>query len=681
MNIKFLVSCFTLVSSLVAFTIAARAELSPKEEDLARVKAYICAAAGNKTIEAIKAKEGGKEFCDAFFGDVDWMEEFAGSGPWGSNAAKSLEALDLLYWNDEKPYKGSKRFIETKLGRNIATALALNHAHDFDDEKLVGIFAAYRQWAEDGMLDDSAQSLDTRKWREVLTFGQNAPLDLENLLWIHDFANVKADRYGAICWECVYRLHNCFGDSVQGPMYYKPWEHRWNTQELRYRVGGVCGALSKFGSHSAASHGIRSFTAGQPSHCAYMLWDAQKNRWGISYSVTGRTGSHFSLGAPYCFTANEEQDRYFNDPNRMKAERYRWEGKYEEAMREVDGNWQAADEWLQLLKARNATKEEWSTFAAILRATFSTAPYQGWQLYYQYLDQVKPEDKIREAKKGFLAFKENPAESFEPLLFDVKILDELTKRLGGGEERIWQMLPAILEGQAKSKNFFRQSVNWAAGKLMTSPENCARFINMVGKIASEFGAELDFKGMIVKASSKIDLDMWRQVHSLMDRISPESRTPQGGKSWPREIGGKPILSEDGMLVISTTSTWDTPLRYRDALEATGRGGNNNNSFHTNKEDAPWAMVALPGPAEISDIIIVNSGSHQNRPRQVPLRVWLSEDGQNFFEVYASDRVQNEWHVNLPEPKKAKFVKVGRLPGAMNNVFHLSKILVYGKKLY
>lgn len=650
------------------------------KRDAKVVQSYIRKAVGEQTINEIKAREGGGAFLKAFFGNQEWMEAFAGSGPWSSEdgAAAALRALDLLVWNDDGEF-----ITTTEIGRNAATALALTHGHDFDDEKLVGIMECYREWANDGTLHDSAWNLDTRQWREVMTFGQNAPLSVENLRWIHDFATLPAMRYAGVFNVCHYRLDNCFGDTVHGPMYYRPWEHRWNTQELRYRVGGVCGALSKFGSHCAAAHGIRAFTAGQPGHCAYMIWNLNDNRWDLGNSVTSHTGSHFGLGEQYCLAANEEQDRYYTNPKRMTAEYLRWQGKREESMRALSGNWQAAKEWLDELRARNAPKADWDKFAAVLRETFKDSPYQGWALYFQYIDALSSrQDRLAAVRDGFLAFRENPAKSVEPLYVDEKILDPIVSKLSLSNDDIWKLFPYMLKGQEKTQSYFRQIINWGAGKLMTDAESTKKFLTVVGKAAAATGTELDFGGMALKASQNEDMTMWRQVYSLMDKISPQKRGKPTGKKWPMSQYGGELLSKDGMLKTSTTSNFEAPVGYRDALEAEDRAAAKGGSaFHTAQETSPWGMVVLPGISEIAGVTVVNSGGGQNGGRQAPLRIWLSEDGKDFKQVYASNDAQAEWECKLNSPMKAKYVKVGREPDQRNEFFHLSKILVYGKKLY
>ena len=659
------------------------------------VKAYIEKCVGREGLAAIEKNEGGRQFLKTFFADQEWMEQFAGSGPWSCSpwrkstqaeawrAAKSLAALDLLVWNDKDEFITS-----TKLGRNIATALALDQGGNWSDEKIVQVMECYREWAKDGTLHDVCRKYDVREWRTVLGFGQNEMLPVEDLRWIHEFANVPANRFGGVCWQCSYRLWNCFGASVHGSDYYRPWQHRWFTQELRYRVGGVCGALSKFGSHAAASHGVRSFTAGQPGHCAYMLWNYGENRWDIAYAVTGHTGAHFSLGGPG-FAASEEQERYFQNPKRMNAEYARWlavnTGKpelYEKSMRLCPINYQAAKEWEEILESTGAGADKWETFAAALRDTFVGAPGEGWQLYFPYLKQVKGRsEKIEAARKGLLAFRESDAKTVEPIYLDESVLDPLFKELGSDRKAVAELAESMLDGQAKTPSCYRQTINWLAGKLMdkNDPASTKSFMAMLEKSAAKTGSQLDYKGMILTASQSGDIAMFKQVYSMMDKLSPKSAPQANGKKWPLTDYGNPLLSPDGMLVTSGTSGWDNPVNYRNAL--TPEGFKAGNAFHTDKTKEPWGEVVLAGDAMVSGVTVVNAGGGQNGPRQVPLKIWLSEDNQNWTEVFKTDQNQDEWKVTLSSPVKARYVKVGRVPDAKEEVFHLYKILVYGKKLY
>lgn len=653
------------------------------KHDVAAVRAALIKAVGDSAIAEIRKKEGGEKFLKAFLADRDWMEQFLGSGRPGTYVLDprqagtwegALKALDLLVWNDKGDWISN-----SKIGKHVVTAFALNHGTHWSAEKIVQFVDCYREWDLNGTLDDSCYKLDTWGWREVVAMGQNKELPVEALRWIHDFANVPPPRHYGICWSCSYRLFNCFGASVHGSDYYRPWQHRWNTQELRYRVGGVCGALSKYGSHCAASHGIRSYTAGQPGHCAFMLWDFSVDRWGIAYAVTSHTGCHFSLGGSG-FPSSEEQDRYYRNPKRLDAEYLRLKGDYTGAMAAVPGNWNAAYDWLEKIQAR-PTPDEWEKFAATLRATFKTAPCQGWQLYLKYLESfnVNRSAKVEAAKKGLMAFPESDHPTFEPMYYDERVLEPLAKTLGGGDDVIWELLPTILDSQAASKNYYPAAINWAAGKLMKGPESTKRFLKVVGASAIKAKRDLDYAGMICTAAAAGDLTMFRQVYTLMDKISPKLAPKTTGKAWPTEDYGGQLLSPDGMMRISKSSGWDTPIRYRNVLAAEDFEGGN--GFHTDKEESPFVEVILAGETEVTGLTIVNSGTNGNNGRQVPLEVSLSADAATWTKVWSTNELKDEWKVKLPCPMIAKYVKVGRTAGAKTEVFHLHKVLVYGKKQY
>ena len=680
---------------LIALLGAIGADCAPSgKRDIAVVRNYIVKHVGDKVISEIKRKKGGEAFLKKFFADQEWMEQFAGSGPAGGNSmgggqkdfdyGDSLKALDLLVWNDKND------FISTPTGRNIANSLALNHGHDvygaggkfWDEEKLVGYMEAYREWVNDGTLHDTALELDTWGWREVTCTGQNANISVRGLRWIHNYATLPAPRYGGVCWTCSYRLWNCFGASVHGPQYYQPWVHRWNEQELRYRVGAVCGGLSKFGSHCAEAHGVRSYTAGQPGHCAFMLWDFDNDRWGISYGVTSHTGAHFSLGTGNNFTANEEQARYYRSPKRREAEYLMWKGDYASAMKLVKGNWSAAKLWQEELK-KSPTKEGWAQYAECVRETFKHAPSEGWDLYNAYVDSL-PHDKeqLAAVKQGLLTFTEFPAQSTEPFYFEEKVLDPLAKRFNNDVDTLWKLFPSMLDGQGDSTNFYPKVINWASGKLMKNPQDSKRFLKAVGANAMKFNRELDYKGMIVTATEANDIEMFKQVYKLLDKLSPKLAVKTVGKDFPLvAYDGAQLLSKDGLLRTSSTCGYDIPLARRNVIDEHDFGGQN--GFHTDKEEEPWAQVQLPGDCEIEGLMIQNLATGYNGMRQVPLEISISKDGVEFSKVKTLTQLEKEWNIKFDTPLTAKFIRLTRLKGDRKDkeYFHLKKILVYGTKLY
>ena len=61
---------------------------------------------------------------------------------------------------------------------------------------------------------------------------------------------------------------------------------------------------------------------------------------------------------------------------------------------------------------------------------------------------------------------------------------------------------------------------------------------------------------------------------------------------------------------------------------------------------------------------------------------ISEDGETWRSVFRDDQLRETYKVDLRKaPCRARQVRVRRQPGVKNEVFHLGKILVYGRKLY
>ena len=163
---------------------------------------------------------------------------------------------------------------------------------------------------------------------------------------------------------------------------------------------------------------------------------------------------------------------------------------------------------------------------------------------------------------------------------------------------------------------------------------------------------------------------------LQARISPEKTK---GERYSKNDFGGTLLSEDGLLRTSTTSQWDTPARYAYVIDSSPARGN---GFHTAKEKAPWAEVMLPGPSSVLGLVIENRSGGHNATRQVPIYVDVSEDGTSWQRVFTQEQVKDTFRVDLRKaPPRARHVRVGRVADAKEDVFHLGKVLVYGKKLY
>ena len=243
---------------------------------------------GKKGWNALYARPGAKAFTAKFFNDREWMEDFAWSGPCKGETA--ILALESLVFQD-----GGRWIAGDGPGRRFATAVALEYP-DKDEAWLADFLDAYRSTAEAGRLHRLALSQPVWQWRFAVHQGQpTASVDdaPRQQRFLSQYINAPQRDYGGACWMVPYRTYNCFGDSVQGPLYYESWEAAGEWPRRRYSpiVGGVCGELSKFGSACGNVHGLPSCTAGQPAHCAYTRRLAD-GRWEINYSVAPPTRPH-----------------------------------------------------------------------------------------------------------------------------------------------------------------------------------------------------------------------------------------------------------------------------------------------------------------------------------------------------------------------------------------------------
>ncbi len=630
---------------------------------------------GSAALSAICAREGGAAFLTKFFADPKWVGDFAGSGVC-SDWARALKLLDVLVWNDDG-------FIDTPMGRRMATAFALNHP-TYSEEKAVRLMALYRSWVRDGTIIDYAWDYDCYQWREALAFGQCSELGDVDFRFMHDFTNLDAARYPSLTWNVAYRLNNCFGVSVHSSDYYRPWSHRLVSEQVRLRVGGVCGSVSKFASHQAFVHGIRAFTAGQPGHCAYLVWDYDRDTWSIGFNVTAHTSPHFRPTTAG-FQALLEAERYFAHPNRMRAEQKMWAGKYDESLSLAPGNWQAASLWKDTLST-GSSEEDWNNYGGAILRSFQTAPYSGWTLYRSYLDAlvrkgVSSEKLLEAAKKGVRFFVEATDNAPEKPYLDEFFLTPLSKVFSADRASFVALIAEALEVYADLPTFYDQTVSWGLQNLMGANEEQEiqqAFMDALLASVGSSTSDAAFGSMVLRASAVEDVEIFHKVFEAVQRISPSSLRTSDAQ-YPGELNGGELLSSNGVLSVSSAwGTYNRPLHYLSALTA-DKFENGAYAFHTNNESAPWAKVSLPGDCGLTAIQVVNRTN--NTGRQVPIRIFTSQDGETWTQVYESSENLRTWTVTFDEPVKAKYVKVDRTPGARSDCWHLDKILIYGDRHY
>lgn len=694
------------------------AKLSEAQK-LAIARYAVCRLIGKKGWDELTARRGGEQFLKAFMDDRVWLEDFAWSGTFPANSsdgwAKSEDgpgdgtaaalALESLVYQDAGkwvPFENG-RFADNE-GRRFMTALAIVYS-DKDEAWLADVLDAYRATAKAGRLHKTAYSQPVWRWRFAVHQGHGSA-SCDNMAaqqrHLDKFVNLPMREYAGACWMIVYRLNNCFGDSVQGPWYYKPWAEagEWPKRKYSQMIGGVCGELSKFGSAASNAHGLPSTTVGQPAHCAYSRRLAD-GTWEVDYSVTGHSQMHmcFWNKHPWQYSVAIEGTMEGDRERRLGADRHialallaeesgaksgEVEAYFRQACRSWPthyGAWRAYGDWVGRSGASLDTMRVWVRGCA---RGMKTGRQPLWDFLTPYFARLAKEKGKKALADDLVVFAPLLTQSDRKIQEEAdfkKTLEEWTKPLGGDVSLVVPVLRAMLDSQYGTKDYFSQVLGWGGDALMGTPDGVAKYMQALGDVVAAKTKDgkaggLDFNPLIMSASKTGNLDAFRQMASLQNRLEPYKGS---GKPYPATDFGGQLLSSEGLLKTSSTSGWDSPKNYARCIDSTPSDGN---GFHTAKEKAPWAEVMLPGPIEVFGVLLENNSAHQNRHRQVPLEIQVSEDGSEWKTVHSESEVRQTYRVDLRKVSpRARYVRVRRTPEAKDEVFHLGKILVYGKKLY
>lgn len=125
---------------------------------------------------------------------------------------------------------------------------------------------------------------------EVLTFDELCllavvPRSTEEMDYLR--RSTRKSRWGELadnCWRVKYTLVNKEGVSVHDSAAF--YGGRPATVDVLEKMGGVCGAISKFGVAACRARGVPATAVGQPGHCAF-VWLSSDFKWQLSNDVSG----------------------------------------------------------------------------------------------------------------------------------------------------------------------------------------------------------------------------------------------------------------------------------------------------------------------------------------------------------------------------------------------------------
>ena len=151
-------------------------------------------------------------------------------------------------------------------------------------------YEAYKQWDADGVLFATFRDLSAWELRYVVGSWSTD----EDLVWAR--ANIKPelkqrDKVGDGAHMLAYNATNKNGVSVQAGS--KFYDDKPMTLPVMLEYGGVCGAISRFGTSMSQAFGVPAMPIGQPGHCAF-LWQKEPHAWSINNDVSGwaESGCH-----------------------------------------------------------------------------------------------------------------------------------------------------------------------------------------------------------------------------------------------------------------------------------------------------------------------------------------------------------------------------------------------------
>jgi len=296
-----------------------------------------------------------------------------------SNWSKAVGILGGLLFVDPSCASGG-----AKLQLALATALCFGDGQTDPNQHYDPIDAVARyQWfcfgIESGQLLSDGQALKAWHWRYVVG-SWHADTCLE---WAQEHVNEDLrclDKIGKAASMVCYRLENHAGVSVhEGLSFY---DEQKSTMAIINEYGGVCGAVSKFGTTACQAFGVPAMPVGQPGHCA-MIWRSTGGKWKLQNDRGGWQSSYMHAGI----------QRTWKELNNLDAGLI---AVMEEA--QGCGHGYYVSEWLRLIAPVVDADIEFE----VLAESVDRCPYNlpAWRAVLQYVQDYGGPENSRSAKRA-----------------------------------------------------------------------------------------------------------------------------------------------------------------------------------------------------------------------------------------------------------------------------------------
>ncbi len=651
------------------------------------------------TLKELSQHRDGRTVLKQVTSNLEWMENICFSGPCVA-PGRALHIIATIAKKHPDVYKD-------KTVRDIATAVGIEFARynwDFD-KALIRADYYIEKWKE-GRLNVLFDTMPMYLRRIVCGCkGDHIAGERKSLEWALDNVHVSAERYMGAPHRNGYRLYNLYGDSIHGADYYRPWDHVYgdNFFTKSLYVGCVCGGISHFGAFSAVANGVPALTCGEPGHCAYVLW--LNGRWVPGNTVSWERGLHWQpvLNMWSAFSSLH-----------LGSELYT----------KLDDDTHASNVYRVLAHHAANTKKDKQAVAFFQDAT-SAQPINiaAWQEYNNYLSASSAKDMKRlsnlqdnmcytlatrypEVVSEFLASWVYP----KMMAAKMPVKDLMTRfhvfwnnvdKMGperwriekfarrqiellayqpppdGKEipppapERAIPVFQMMMHNLAAKADYVPVMMGWAdemgkgiggsQGKTITE---LSKTIAKTGVGAMGGSGNAGATGAMILAAAKAkDIATFQRLGSNASDSADKINMPEF-----EALPGK-LLSEEGLLMTSSTCNHDSPVSHWGVLRPSG------GRFHTGNDEDAWATVMLPKPSYVNGVIIVTSGGNHQRLHNMIVQV--SSDGLTWQNASKDlgECTQQVNKVEFPE-MPARFVRILRKGGP--DFFHLYGIYCYGR---
>lgn len=616
-------------------------------------------------------------FAKAFLQSSDWQHAFFDSGEI-KNPKQSIQTLASIW----KSYPALKSH---RIERDMATACALESPAN----QAVARFTFFRKKYQKGELNTIFNALTVFERRFLAKGVQHTNFNtIASMEYLNTEVRLPVRGYLEACWYPHYLLENPFGDSIHGPLYYRPFSESWASYaEIVREVGGVCGSLSNFGAAAAISNGIPAVTMGEPGHCSYAIM-TQHNQWTPSYSLSWSRGLHTAFYDKYSWSGHLYNALSQDTPHnawasgdlrrkaRFFAKKHDFtsaEATMHEARTTYPYDWKNWTLSARILNESKAPQTAWNTLQQDVIDSLAPKNPEAADLFLQQdvfsHTIAQPNQSFEQKKKVLIDFHKAMTKQWQPARWSLdKTIASQLKNLGGNSLQQDDFLAELFSIHASSKEISPVVLETSLKLLGHSSQRKQHFIAAMGKLISSDNGQSG-NDIIDTLASKILPDAAqrgdKETFQYIGKLTAPNYPALGIN--PEPFPGI-LLSSGGTFSIQAPGNqWDKPSRHWGVIEEHG------GDFHTDTKPAQ-PTVQLGNYGRLSGVVLVARNGNLWRMKGAQLQT--SMDGKNWT-MCAKLTEQRIQRIDLSQQHiDASYVRIFQ-PNQPHLHFH--KILVYGFK--